>query len=185
MLKALRSFAITPRREIKEFFTTVTVQQLAVGAILIFEPIYLYQQGVSPTGIVLFNVAVYLPYFFLLPVGGKFAKRFGYEHTLFFATFFNIAYYLALAAIPLSRWFLFVAPLLLCLQKTFWWPAYHADFARFSMSRQTGRENGLAQTLYTISSALGPFLGGVILLFTNFTVLFIVVVALSLISVIP
>ncbi len=185
MLRALRSFAITPRREIKEFFTTVTVQQLAVGAIAIFEPIYLYQQGLSPTGIVLFNVAVYVPYFFLLPLGGKFAKRFGYEHTLFFSTFFNIAYYLALAAIPLNHAFLFVAPLLLCLQKTFWWPAFHADFARFSFKREAGREIGLLQTLYTISSALGPFIGGVILLFGNFTMLFIFVVALSLISVIP
>lgn len=185
MLKALRSFTITPRREIKEFFTTVTVQQLAVGAIAIFEPVYLYQQGLTLQQIVLFHLGVYVPYFFLLPIGGKFAKRYGYEHTLFFATFFNIAYYLALAAIPLNGAFLFAAPILLSLQKTFWWPAYHADFARFSVKREAGREIGILQTLYTISSAVGPFIGGVILLYSNFTVLFIFVVALSLISAIP
>jgi MFS family permease len=185
MLKGLKGYVIKPRREIKEFFTTVTIQQLAVGAINIFEPIYLYQQGVSVQGIVLFFIAVYVTYFFLMPFGGAFAKRFGYEHTLLIGTFFNIAYYLSLAVIPVAPVFLFVAPLMYCLQKTFWWPAYHADFARFSKQREVGREIGWLQSLYTAASAIGPVLGGLLVLYAHFSVLFIVGTVIMFASVLP
>jgi MFS family permease len=176
---------LAPRREIKEFFMTVTLQQFGVSAINIFEPIYLYELGVSPMGIVLFFLGTYVPYFFILPFGGKFAKRFGYEHTLLVGTLFNIAYYLALAAIPLSPIFIFIAPPLLALQKTFWWPAYHANFARFSKQREVGREISMSQIIHSLTSALGPLLGGLALAFSGFTTLYIGVSVLLILSVIP
>ncbi len=183
--KGIKAFIIAPRREIKEFFTTVTVQQLSVGAISLFEPIYLYQQGVSIRGIILFNLAVYLPYLFLIPFGGAFAKKFGYEHSLATATFVNSAYFIALALIPIYPVVIFIAPFIAVIQKTLWWPAYHANFARFSKKKQMGREIGSLNALYTLASALGPFVGGVILLFFNFTSLYVFGVVMMLLSVIP
>lgn len=185
MLKGLKKLIVIPRREIKEFLSTVTIQQLGLGMINIFEPVYLYTMGVSPIGIALFYLAVYVPYFFTIPFGGKIAKSFGFEHTLTISTFFNIAYYLALIAVPVAPFFLFVAPFLLMAQKTLWWPAYHANFARYSKQKQTGREIGLMQVIYNLTSAVGPLLGGLILAISNFSVLYAVVVGLLLVSVLP
>ncbi len=176
---------IVPRREIKEFFVTVTIQQLSIGAINLFEPIFLYQLNIGLKGILLYYLAVYVPYFIIIPFGGKFAKRFGYEHSLATATFVNSLYYICLALIPFVPGFLFVAPLLSAIQKTFWWPAYHANFARFSKEDERGREIGSLNALYTLASAIGPFLGGAILLVGNFTILYAVGVVLMILSVIP
>jgi MFS family permease len=183
--KGWLNMGLAPRREIKEFFITVTLQQFGTSAINIFEPIYLYELGISSMGIVLFFLGTYLPYIFILPFGGKFAKRFGYEHTMLVGTLFNVAYYLALAAIPLSPIFLFIAPPLFALQKTFWWPAYHANFARFSKQREVGREIGVSQIINSLTSAIGPLLGGLALAFSGFTTLYIGVSVLLILSVVP
>jgi len=185
MPKGLQSYAVKPRREIKEFFMTVTVQQIGFGLVSIFEPIYLYQLGYSFADIMLYVLAVYIPYFFLIPLGGNFAKRFGYEHTLAVGTFFNIAYIVALFALPSAPALIFIVPFLLTLQKTFWWPAYHANFARFGKKKEMGREVGLLQALYVASSGIGPLLGGVIVAFTGFNALFIIAIVVLAASIIP
>ncbi|MFO0702681.1 MAG: MFS transporter [Candidatus Andersenbacteria bacterium] len=183
--KGIRSYLISPTREIKEFLGTVALQQLGVGLVNIFEPIYLYGLGIPPIGIVWYYVAAYLPYLFIMPLGGRFAKRFGYEHALAVGTFFNVAYFCALAAIPHVHEALFVAPLLLGLQKTFWWPAYHADFARFSRGREVGREVGFVQTLYSLAGGVGPVIGGFVAQYLGFSALLVVAVIVLVLSVIP
>lgn len=183
--RGLRGYLIAPRRQIKEFLTTVTLQQLGAGLINIFEPIYLFQQGISPSGIIWYYVAVYVPYLLLLPLGGRFAKRFGYEHSLAIGTLFNMAYFGALAAIPFVHEAIFVAPFLYCLQKTFWWPAYHANFARYSRRREVAREVGTMQGLYNIAGGIAPVIGGFVAQYTGFGTLLVIAIGILLLSVVP
>jgi len=185
MAKRIHKLKISPRRQIKEFFLTVAIQAFAISAISIFEPIYLYQKGLGIRGILAYFLVVYALYILLLPFGGKFAKRYGYEHSIFFATFFTIAYYLSLAAIPLSMVFLFAAPFLMVLAKLFWWPACHANFARFAQQGELGRELGFMQIVGTIAQTAGPLIGGLVLLYGNFTFLFAIAIFLLLISALP
>ncbi|MFH0830776.1 MAG: MFS transporter [Parcubacteria group bacterium] len=185
MLKELGKYTIRPRREIKEFLTTVTLYEVGLNMMNIFEPVYLYTLGVSLTGIVLFYLAVYLPYFLLLPVGGRVAKSFGFEHTMTIGLLFSVSYYLALIAIPAAPIFLYIAPLLYALQKAFWWPGYHANFARYSRRRETGREIGVVQVITNVTAAAGPLIGGLIVAVSNFTVLYTVVIIVTLLSAIP
>jgi len=185
MLKGLQKYSISPRREIKEFLTTLTLHDLAQAAILLFEPIYLYEQGVSLTGIAWFFLAVYVVYFLLLPIGGRVAKSFGFEHTMALGILFAISYYLALVAVPASPIFLYIAPVLYALQKTFWWPAYHANFARYSRRKETGREIGATQVIANVTAAAGPLLGGLLVYYSNFTMLYVVAIGMMLVSAIP
>jgi len=181
----LRAYLIAPARQIKEFYLSVAIQQLGYGLINIFEPVYLYQLGVSPVGIMLYYVTTYVPYLLLIPLGGRFAKRFGYEHALAVGTFFNISYFGALASIPFVPEMVYAAPLLLCLQKTFYWPAYHANFARFSGRREVGREVGTMQVLTTVASGVGPIIGGFVAQYVGFGVLFVIAVGVLVVSVVP
>ena len=95
-------------RELKELFWSRAIMDFAVAAVALFEPIYLYTLGYSLQVILLFYIEVYIVYFILLPVGAKFANRFGYEHSMTLSTIFLVGYYLALYAIGSNPIFLVI-----------------------------------------------------------------------------
>lgn len=178
-------FAHRLTRQVKELYASVAIMDLAMAAVMIFEPIYLYIQGFSLQKILLFYIAVYIIYFFILPLGAKFARRFGYEKSILFSSPFLIFYYLSLFAIPYSGAFVYSAILMLALNKTFYWPGYHSDFARFSTQEERGREVSNLIILSSLVYIIGPLAGGIILTWLGFKTLFVVVSALILASNIP
>lgn len=157
----------------------------AVAAVTLFEPIYLFTLGYSLRVILLFYIQVYIIYFIILPLGAKFASRFGYEHSITTSTIFLIGYYLSLFAIAYNPLFLVIAPLFFSLHKSFYWTGYHADFARFSDGTERGRQVGELTIIDSLVYIAGPFVGGIILAVWGFPALFILVSILILGSSIP
>jgi MFS family permease len=185
MLKGIKKYTISPPREIKEFLTTISLHEMAQAAINIFEPIYLYTMGLSVVQILLFYLGVYGLYFLLIPIGGRVAKAFGFEHTMSIGIIFSIAFFLSLIAIPAAPEFVYLSAVLYALQKTFWWPAYHANFANYSRRKEAGREIGMTYVISSITAAIGPVIGGFLITYTNFAVLYTVAIVLMLVSAIP
>lgn len=180
-----RYFANGLSRELKELFWSTAILDFAISAVGIFEPIYLYTLGFSLSWIIIFYIAVYALYFLLVPFGGKFARAHGYEHSILFSTPFLILYYLSLFAIPYHPFFIVSAIVALSLQKTLYWPGYHADFARFGRDGSRGKEISNLVVVDSIVMILGPAFGGVVIATVGFKVLFIIVAFLILISNIP
>ncbi|OGL73533.1 hypothetical protein A3D72_02880 [Candidatus Uhrbacteria bacterium RIFCSPHIGHO2_02_FULL_57_19] len=179
-------FAIRPATQVRELFLSRAILDFASSAVLIFEPIYLYTIGFSLQRILLFYIAVYGLYFVIIPLGGKITRAKGYEHGIIYSTPFLVIYYLSLFGIPYSPIFTGTAIVSYALFKALFWPGYHADFARFGSGKGTqGRELGTLVFLVSASSILGPVVGGTILLFFGFPVLFVVVSVLILASTIP
>lgn len=173
------------KSQIKELFASSAILDLAVAMILFFEPIYLYNQGLSLRGVMLFYLGVYLVYFFIMPLGGKFVKRHGFEHSILIGSFLLILYYLNLALAAKSFYFLIPAAAFYALQKTFYWPGYHADFACYGQDREQGREISNITVIISLVFILGPLIGGAVMYFFGFTVLFIIVSLLIILSNIP
>ncbi|MFA5052120.1 MAG: MFS transporter [Patescibacteria group bacterium] len=178
-------FSKHPSRDLKELFWSVGLMDLGIASVTLFEPIFLYTAGYSLKHIVFFYFMVYALYSLFLPFIGRWIGRIGYEHSIFYSQFFLIAYYLALFAIPAVPIFFYLAPFMYALQKSLYWPAYHADFAEFSSTEQRGREVGGIESLHMIVFIVGPFIGGAILEWTNFSVLFIVVSVFFIMSAFP
>lgn len=178
-------FSKHPSRRLVELYWSVGIMDFALAAVTLFEPIFLYILGYKLYQIMLFYAAVYGLYIFILPIGGKIAGRFGYEHSIFYSQFFLIAYYISLFAISKYSFFIFIAPLFFAIQKCLYWPAYHADFAIFSQEKQRGREVSGVETLNMAMYIIGPLAGGIILERTGFGTLFLIVSLLFIISVIP
>lgn len=178
-------FSKHPSRELSGLYLSVGIMDFANSAVALFEPIYLWTRGYGLTHILLFYAAVYLLYALLIPLGGRIAARLGFEHSIFISQFFFIAYYLALFALPHFPQLIYIAPLIFAIQKSLYWPAYHADFALFSAREQRGREVSGYLTLNAFVTILGPIFGGLLVKFSGFTGLFIVVAVLFLISTIP
>lgn len=173
------------RREVKELYAAVAIRDFAVSAVLIFEPIYLYQQGLGLRGVLFFYLGVYAIYFVLLPLGGKVARTRGFEHSMLFASPCTILYYLSLVLVPFNPLFLGVAMFAFALEKTFYWPGYHADFALYSVQEERGREISQLIIIDNLVYILGPLVGGLLVTFGGFRLLFPVAAGLIVLSNLP
>ena len=76
-------------RQVRELWTSTLILDLAVSMVTIFEPVFLfvlfsryYDLKSTLELISLFYLAIYVAYFFVVPLGAKFAKRFGYENSI-------------------------------------------------------------------------------------------------------
>ncbi len=178
-------FARKVRSQVRELFVATAILDLATAMVMIFEPIYLYRQGYGLRGVMLFYLGVYVLYFFLMPLGAKFAKNKGFEKSIFIGTVFQVVLYGALLAIQYFPSAVIIAVFCYALQKTFFWPGYHADFAWYGQKDEWGKEIGNMIVISSVVYIIGPFLGGLILALSGFTILFVVVSVLILMSNIP
>ncbi|MDZ4229876.1 MAG: MFS transporter [Candidatus Veblenbacteria bacterium] len=167
---------------VRELYWATVLQNLALAMLLLFEPIYLWQQGFSVAQILWFFLAVYVTYFLAIPLGAKFATRFGYEHSMVLSTVAQISYYVCLYLVAASWWWAVPAVLLYTVQKTLYWPAFHADFARYSDATEEGREVSALHVTLSAVYIVGPLVGGVLITFGSWQLMFAVGSLLILIS---
>lgn len=173
------------RHEIRELYMTIAIKNFAFSMITIFEPIYLYNLYHSIPLVFLYYGMIYTLYVIALPLGGKAAARYGFEHCIFYSIPFAILYFLSLSQLPNNNWLMPVAILLCVTYKTLFWPSYHTDFAHYSKIGYKGREMSALSMVSTIATMLGPLVGGIVIAKFGFEVLFVFVSLISLISVLP
>lgn len=178
-------FALHTKTELRHLYQFSTIFSFAISLILIFEPIFLYQQGFPLWAIGVYYGAHYLLYALVLPFGGKVAARFGLEKSIAISLPLVVLYFISLAAMPNHRWLVMVAIICLTLHKIFYWPAFHAMMAQFGDGRNRGTELSWMSFIQYGVGILGPLLGGAIAAFFGFPALFIIVSLIILASAIP
>ncbi len=178
-------FAHRINTEVKEIFWNAFIVNLALSITTLFEPIFLYGLGYSLTAILEFYVLVYIGYALFVFIGAKVISRIGYKHSIFWSNIFYVTYWILLYLIKFHPALFFIAPFFFALQKSFFWPAYHADIAVNSIKDQRGREVGLLFSLIQFAAIIGPLLGAAISFFFGFQSLFFASSVLILISAYP
>jgi MFS family permease len=174
------------KREPSQFFTSIAIRSLALGMILIFEPIYLYLYfGKSLSLTLLFFGAAYGLYGLLAVYGGKIMAKIGLCRIILISHFFFFGYYLSLFFI---QSFFLLAPLAIILRAVgmmFFWPAFHTDFVRFSEKERQGETVGKMNIVYSAPTIFSPIIGGAVLNLGGYSSLFIAVLVVLLASAIP
>lgn len=170
---------------LKELYVVMGMMNFVFSSLMLFEPIYLYTIGFALWQIMLFYAGVYGLYFFLMPLGGIAAKRKGFEHSIMYSSIFLILYLVFLLVIPIYPAFVCIAALALAVQKTFFWPGYHADFAYFSQSEERGRQVSVVAVVESFASVLGPLVGAFVIAQFGFGALFTLICFVILLSNIP
>lgn len=156
-------FTHSLRRELVELYASASIADFALSMVLLFEPVFFVTVlGWSITKTLLFFAAVYGLYIVLIPVGAATTAKHGYEHSMLFSIPFQISYWACLFFLPMYPALIFLAPLLYALQKSFFWPAFHSDMARYTERDQRAREFSGFSALIHIVYIAGPFLGGLI-----------------------
>ncbi|HLD82146.1 MAG TPA: MFS transporter [Patescibacteria group bacterium] len=172
-------------REMKELLVAFSINDIAISAMIVFEPVYFYTLGWSVSAILFFYALGYLLYFILLPVGGKIAKHFGFEHSMFYSSFFLIVYYLFLYLAGSNPFFFWAAIPLFTVYKVFYWPSFNADFALFGHKASRGRATSGFFAIDNLVYIIGPFLGGLLIEYAGFPTLFFAVATLIVLSNLP
>lgn len=181
----LNFFPHRMKRQVKELFIASVIVNLALSMVMIFEPIYLFKIGYSLFDIAFFYLIVYGIYFFSIPLGAKFANRFGYENSIFVGSVFYVLFYISLFLIPSFPILFYISTLIYVLQKTFYWPGFHGNFAHNSGDSEEGKEITSINVSNSLMFVFGPIMGGLIISFFGFAVLFLVASILFLVSNIP
>jgi MFS family permease len=173
------------KRQVKELFVASIIVNFALAMVQIFEPIYLYKSGYSLLKIAIFYLVVYVVYFFLIPLGAKFANKHGYENGMFLGSAFYVLFYVSLFLIVKYPVLFYISAIIYAIQKAFYWPAFHADFAHNSEDSEEAREISSISVSSALMFILGPIVGGLIITYFGFPVLFVMVSMLFLVSNIP
>ncbi len=179
-------FASKVRKQVEHLYASTSIGNLAEAMITLFEPIFLFQVlELSIVQILLFYACVYGLYVVLIPLGAKVASRFGFLHAMFFGIPFMVLYWLSLVGAQHNFLFLYVAPLLYAIQKTLFWPAWHATLAQFAHGKQVAREFSVMYALMSLMQILGPMIGGFVALLFGPGYLFAIGSVIYLCAIIP
>jgi MFS family permease len=173
------------RQQVRELYFSTIIVNFGLAMVMFWEPVYLYQIGYSLQKIVSFYLVTYVAYMIFMPLGAKFAKRYGYEASLAIGTSLYALFYISLYFVQFYPPFFYVAALILTLQKMFYWPAYHANFAKYIGKDEEGREISLMTVATSLVYIIGPALAGFIIVQFGYGVLFALVSIIFFASNIP
>lgn len=174
------------KRRANQFFISIAIRKLALGMVVIFEPIYLYLYfGNSLPLTLLYFGAIFGIYGLLAVYGGKIMAKIGLKHSILYSHFFYFGYYLTLFFLNLHFLLIPLAIILRGLGRTLFWPPFHTDFVRFSQQDHRGKEVGKLNIASFGPVIVAPILGGIILGTFGYKVLFLVILVVLLTSAVP
>ncbi len=172
-------------KELDELYIATAIRSFALSMLSIFIPVFLIKEGYSFSEVVYFFAIMNFVNVLLIFPSTKFALKYGFKHSMFFSIPFLILFYFLLYSLDNIKIPLYIIAVVYAINNALFWMGYHLDFAKFSDGKDRGKEVGVATIVKLSFSAIGPAIGGVILTFFNFPVLFVVVSVLLLASTIP
>jgi len=172
-------------RELNELYISIAIKSFALSLVGIFIPIYLVQAGYSLPTVFLFFTVLALVHALSSFHSAKLAAKFGFKHNILFSIPFLIAALGGLYILDFSPWIFYIIAVLFGVSNSLFWIGYHVDFAKFSDKKNRGKEAGITRAATFLFHAAGPVIGGVILTFVGFKILFIASAGLLFLSATP
>lgn len=172
-------------RELNELYISIAIRAFAVSLIGVFIPIYFYQQGYSFFSIFLFYAIWSLTHLLFSIPSAKISSKLGLKRSILLSIPFLILFFFFLYTLENFNWPLPFLSIFIGLSTSLFWLSYHVDFAKFSNKKNRGKQVGFSKIIIAVFSVLGPIVGGIILTFVGFGILFIIVSVLLIGSVIP
>ena len=172
-------------KDMNEIYVSFAIMAFAESLITIFVPIYLYKLGYMISSIIFYFLLVSFSFVMFSFPGARIVSRLGVKHSIFFSTFFMIAYYLGLRFIGVFPALFFVLPVLLSLRMVFFNLGFHLNYIEHSDKRLRGHELSLIYAVSMTATVIGPFIGAVIIAGYGYSLLFVLGSLLLLVSVMP
>lgn len=173
-------------RELFEIYFLLGMKRFAITMVGLFLPLYIYHElGYSFNQTIYFFLMFILFFTIFLYPAVKLVGWKGAKHSMILSIpiiFLGLLFGILLQDNPLL---FYPTAAFLGMEAVFFWIGFHIDAAVQGKKRKTGKEAGIINFVNIFPDIIGPLLGGLILFYFSFTVLFILALVIVLISVIP
>jgi len=180
----LHLFHYFKNKELDELYFSVGIRSFAESMILIFVPIYLLTLGHAFTDIIIFFAIFYTAINIFYPLATYVNSILGLKKSMFIGIVFLIIYNIVLDQIAAGVPYQYAA-IIWSVSISFYYTAFHIDFAKVSDKRKEGKEFSRIKILMILSAAFGPLIGSILITEMSYTFLFMFVSMLLLISAFP
>lgn len=177
--------SILRRKELSEIYIMTLIRSFALSLIGIFVPAYLLDLGYSLDALVFYYISIGVFYGLLNIITVKLSSKIGVKHSIMFSMPFIICYLLLLNSLPTYGWSLYFIAFVGAIYSSLYWPAFHITFLHSSDRDHRGEEYGLYESFVYLPMIFAPLLGGLIISFFGFHLLFYMVCFLLLIAPLP
>jgi len=181
-----RLLHFTLKRDLGSIYTTIFLRTFAISLISLFVPIYFLEKvGADFSDVLVYLTSLYfftcVGYFF----GAYLGAYIGIKKLIMLSIPFYILYYIFVYNLDiLNVSYIFLGGIL-AVGEALFWVAYNTDFAKFSDRRHRIEEVKVWFVLASAIGILGPFIGGLLLTYLGFPLVFIIVISLFFLSIFP
>ncbi|MBT4174579.1 MFS transporter [archaeon] len=173
-------------RELFEIYFLLAMRSLSLSLIGIFLPLYLFVElAYSFNQVIYFYIAFVLLFGIGQFIATKVVSRFGTKHSMVASIpllIIALIFTMYLGDFP-SLFYL--AALFHGMHAAFFWVGFHIDAVLQGKKRDFGKESAIISAVAMLPSVVGPIVGGLVLLFFSFKVLFVMSLFAISISFIP
>jgi MFS transporter, YQGE family, putative transporter len=178
--------AILDKKELTELYVSAVLRVLAFSMIGIFVPLFLFKElGYSLNFIIYFYLIYALSFFVFTIVGARILNFIGVKHSMLLSMPIYVAYFGLLYLLETNPSLFFLVPFVYGMGEGIFWIAFHLDFSIFSNKSNRGKQISRFYTFALLAGLVGPIIGGSILTFSDFNLLFFIVSLLILGSAVP
>jgi len=181
-----RLIHFTLKRNLGDIYATIFLRTFAMSLIGIFVPIYLLKEiGVSFGEVLIYFLFVYIFIFFGYASAAVLSSKIKVRDMILLSiptiiVYYYLLYNLTNLNIPLS-----LLGAIFGLGEGFFWFGYNTDFARFSDKKHRGEEVKFKFVLVSLIGIVAPLLGGFLLTYLNFYILFVIIILILILSIFP
>ncbi len=163
-----------PKKELNRIYVSVALKSFAISMISLFVPIYLHKELNYPmTQTLLFFVYYSLSFAIFSPLSAKFSARYGIKHSILMSVPLYLFFVLGLYFMPIINIPYFIPGILIGCSMSFYWVGMHSVFYKASHHSHRGAEVGKRTSISIFGTMLGPLLGGVLIKYAGFQLVFL------------
>jgi len=163
-----------PKKELNQVYISVILRNFALSLVSLFVPLYLYYEiGYTLEQTLYFFIFYAVIFAISTPLAAKFCSRYGVKHSVLLSVPFYLAFVLLLYLLSHFTIPLFLPGAFLGLSISFYWMGLHNIFYHASHRKHRGEETGKRTALSILASMFGPLIGGLLIKFIGFWIVFV------------
>ncbi|MBR9707437.1 MAG: MFS transporter [Candidatus Diapherotrites archaeon] len=171
--------------ELQRVYYSRWLEAIAFSLIGVFLPIFLLENGFPLFDVILFYTIIHITLGLFAPISAIIIEKIGYKHTAFPHPVFAIVFFLALPILPENPWLLQPLAAVKGIMASLYWISINSLFIQHSTKGRRASEQSINTAAVILISVLAPLVGGLIIVFFGFNVLFYLAAAIMIFSLIP
>ena len=168
--------------ELSELYISTFFRGLSISITGLFVPIYLFRLGFPLTYIFLVFASYFSIRLFTDFAAAYTVARIGPKHTMLIGNFLQIIALAMFLSLTKFHWPLWLVGMIWGSSASYYFIPFHVDFSKVKHAKHGGKELGYVNIMDKIGGGVGPLLGGIVAALFGAQYIFLVAIALLIMS---